>query len=72
MVENAWKVLEQIWLHPKITIKEIAKNIGTSTTTVDKHIAKLKEYRVLERIGGDRGGVWIIPEIENTSGKSYE
>ena len=63
LVENAWKVLEQIWKQPKITINEIASNIETSTTTVDKHIAKLKHINVLERIGGDKGGVWIIPYI---------
>jgi ATP-dependent DNA helicase RecG len=70
LVENAWKVLEQIWIHPKITIKEIAKNIGTSTTTVDKHIAKLKKYKMLERIGSDKGGVWMITELEKITSKS--
>jgi len=71
LVENTWKVLEQIWKQPKITINEIASNIETSTTTVDKHIAKLKHINVLERIGGDKGGVWIIPSIaDKTAGTS--
>ncbi len=68
LVENAWKVLEQIWHNPKITIKEIANTIGTSTTTVDKHISKLKNNNLVERIGGDKVGVWIVPEIKNKSG----
>ncbi len=70
LVENAWKVLEQTWYNPKITINEIASTIGTSTTTVDKHIAKLKNYNLLERIGGDRGGVWMVHEIKQENKKT--
>ncbi len=62
---NAWKVLEQIWIHPSITIIEMSEKIGISTTTVGNNISKLRNNSLLERIGSDKKGIWIIPELEN-------
>jgi len=38
----------------------MAKELGVSTTSIDKNINKLKEWNVLRRIGPDRGGYWQI------------
>jgi len=67
---NAWKVLEQIWIHPKITIIEMSEKIGISTTAVENNISKLRNNNLLERIGSDKTGIWIIPELENRDRKT--
>ncbi|MBS3742637.1 MAG: HTH domain-containing protein [Candidatus Cloacimonetes bacterium] len=41
-----------------ISKKKIAKNIGISTTAIDKNINKLKNFGVVNRVGPARGGYW--------------
>ena len=60
LVESQRKIVELIKANPKISKKEMAKNIGISTTAVDKHIRSLREKGILKRVGGDRSGHWEL------------
>ena len=46
----------------KISIVELSKKIGISTTTVENNIAKLKQKGLTKRIGPAKGGHWKIIE----------
>lgn len=54
------KILHLINNNPKISAKEMAKNIGLSITAVENNIRKLREAKILERIGGRKEGYWKI------------
>lgn len=56
------KILNLISEDMHITKSDMAKHIGTSSTTVDNHIEILKTKKVLERIGGRKTGYWHIIE----------
>ena len=60
LVESQRKIVELIKANPKISKKEMAENIGISTTAVDKHIRSLREKGILKRVGGDRSGHWEL------------
>ncbi|MBL7127537.1 MAG: putative DNA binding domain-containing protein [Ignavibacteria bacterium] len=60
LVENQKKIVWLIYENPKISKSEIHKQIGISTTAIDKNIEKLKNLGILERIGPAKGGSWKI------------
>ena len=60
--KSSEKILRLIKANTQITIKELAQELGLSTRTIEKNIAKLKLEKQLERIGGDKGGHWHIVE----------
>jgi len=53
-------VLELIALYPKITAEEAGKIVGISSRATEKHIKKLKDSGIIERIGGRKEGFWQI------------
>lgn len=58
------KILNLVSEDKYITKSAMAKQIGTSTTTIDNHIETLKEKNVLQRVGGRKTGYWQIIEQE--------
>ena len=46
--------------NPKITIPLMITKSGKSRTTIQKCIKKLKEEKIVKRIGGKKGGYWDI------------
>jgi len=60
LVETQRKILELMSENPAISKRELAADIGISTTAIDKSIAALKTKGLLQRIGPDRGGRWIV------------
>jgi len=60
LVESQKKIVELIISNPEISKKEMAINIGISTTAVDKHIRALRESNIIRRLGGARNGYWAI------------
>jgi ATP-dependent DNA helicase RecG len=59
--ENEKKVIELIRKNPQITIDKLAEKLNISTTAVENNIRKLKQKKVLKRIGY-RGGYWEVME----------
>ncbi len=58
--ENPRKIVELMIKDKTISISEIARFLGISTTAVENNIAKLKEKKLIQRIGPDKGGHWEI------------
>jgi ATP-dependent DNA helicase RecG len=56
-------ILHAINNHPRISKKQLADTLAISTTAIDKHIDRLKDLGILERIGPDRGGRWKINRV---------
>jgi len=54
------KIFKQIQIDNHITFENIAKNLSISRNTVKEYVDKLKNKRVLRRVGGRRGGHWEI------------
>ena len=54
------KLLYLIAENPNITRKELTKILNVPSSTVQYHIEKLKSEHRIERIGGAKGGHWII------------
>ena len=59
-VENWDVLLEFIYRDQYISAATMAEKIGISSRMVQKQLARLKGMRIIERVGADRGGYWII------------
>ena len=59
--ENQNRILENITKNKFVTIPELLRMLGISTTAVENNLAKLK--KILKRIGPDKGGHWEIVDI---------
>jgi len=46
--------------NPSVTASEIAEKIGISKRATEKNLSKLKTAGILDRIGSDKTGQWII------------
>lgn len=54
------KILFLIKENPKITQDIMSKEIGFSRSAISSNIKKMKENKILERVGSDREGYWKI------------
>lgn len=54
------KIIELIENNNKISIDEMAQVCGLTRDGINYHIRKLKEKGLLERIGPDNGGSWVV------------
>ena len=60
--ETTQKILELLKNNPKISRKELCDELKINPSAIQKHIEKLKTAKVIERIGGAKGGEWKIIE----------
>ena len=60
MEKTSEKILRLIEKNNAITILELAKMIGLTTSAIEKQIYKLQNENILERIGSDKSGHWRI------------
>ena len=60
--ETTLKILELIKQNPKISRKELCEELKINPSAVQKHIEKLKETKMIERLGGAKGGEWRVSE----------
>ena len=58
--EMRQRIVDMISENPKISRKEIADQLNINTSAIQKHISKLKQNNVIERVGGSFGGYWKI------------
>ena len=63
--ESSEKIIKIILADKNISAQEIAKQMNLSSRAIEKHIANLKKYGILKRIGPDKGGYW---EVINENG----
>ena len=53
-------ILSLIASDPFVTTTEMSKRLEINRSAISKHIKKLKEDHIIERIGPDKGGKWLI------------
>ncbi len=61
-VKTSVKTLSLMRENPQVTISEIAEVIGKTTRAIEMQIAKLKAEGLVERVGPDKGGHWVVKE----------
>ena len=59
--KSSEKILRYIAKNPKITISELASEIGISERAISKNLDKLRD-KSIRRVGPDKGGHWEIIE----------
>lgn len=55
-------ILQQLKQNPNANYTELAEKTGYSVATIKRHIQGLKKLGLIERIGSDKTGHWIIIE----------
>ncbi len=60
VTETQKKILEILKTNPYITQTELAEIVGISRIHINKNMARLRDMKVIIRIGGDKGGHWEI------------
>ena len=60
LTENRIAILREMHKNRTVTKKELEGTIGLSATAIDNNIDYLKSNGFLERVGGDKGGSWLI------------
>ena len=60
VVERMGILLQQLLRDKDITIVALASLLGASRRTVQEDIAILKNLKVLDRVGPDNGGEWVV------------
>ena len=59
-VKSSVKILTLIIENENITIPEIAETINLTTRAVEKQLSSLQKQGIVERIGPDKGGYWMV------------
>ena len=54
------KIISLISLNPQISYEELASQINVSRSTVMREIKKLRERDLIERVGSDKTGHWVL------------
>ncbi len=62
LTENQRRLLEILKRDPTATMDALAKQVGIARRNVALNLKKLQEARLLERIGADRNGRWVVKE----------
>ena len=63
--ETQRKILELIKLNPSITQKMMMEKINLSRPAITLNLKQLKDKKIIERVGSDRKGNWIIIKNNN-------
>ena len=57
---NHKKILEAIKQNPFVTQEEISSIVGIAKLNINKNMKKLQEQGIIERVGADKNGKWIV------------
>ncbi len=60
--DNRQKIIELMQKNPAISISQLKKEIGISSTAVENNIKYLKDNHFITRIGSTKSGHWVIIE----------
>ncbi|MFZ3114611.1 MAG: Fic family protein [Syntrophales bacterium] len=56
------RIIHMLVQDGRLSIKELAKQIGKSPSAVQRILNKLQATQVIERVGPDKGGHWVVME----------
>ena len=56
------RIVDLLMQDGRLSIKELARQIGKSPSAVQRVLNKLQETQVVERIGPHKGGHWVVKE----------
>ena len=57
---NQKKILEAIKQKPFVTQEELSSIVGIAKLNINKNMKKLQEQGIIERVGADKNGKWIV------------
>ena len=57
------EIIDLIKQNNKITAKQLAARLSVSDRTIERDIEKLKKQGKLKRIGNEKNGHWLVPEL---------
>lgn len=60
LTSNRESIIKEVGSNSQVTIAELAKKIGISTTAIDNNIKFLKEKGYIQRSGSDKKGRWEV------------
>ena len=60
VTERQKQILSLIIKDNKITTSELAAELAVTRMTISREISALKSLKILERVGGDKGGHWKV------------
>ena len=63
--ENRLGIIKMMQANQKISIAELSRLIGISTTAIERNIKYLKEKEIIKRVGGAKGGHWEVIKTQN-------
>lgn len=56
------KIAETIIQNPRVTITQLATNLGMGTTAIENHLKAMREQRCIRHVGPAKGGHWEVLE----------
>ena len=60
VVKSVGKILGLLKEYPDMTRERLAAEVGLSVRGVEKNLAQLKSAGKIRRIGGRKGGRWVV------------
>lgn len=66
LTENQQLILKEIEKNKYVTQSELAQHIGINDKNIRNNIKKLKDLSILQRVGNNRNGYWLIIKTVNT------
>lgn len=54
------KIVSLLESNPNMTATTLSEAIGISIKAIEKHLSNLKKCGVIERVGPDKGGHWVV------------
>jgi ATP-dependent DNA helicase RecG len=58
--ENRLEIIKLMQANQQISIAELSRLIGISTTAIERNIKYLKEKEIIKRVGAAKGGHWDV------------
>jgi hypothetical protein len=62
MSDRQHKILEIIATDKTVSAQQLSELLNTTARTIEREIRKMRDMKIIERMGGDRGGFWKINE----------
>ena len=61
-------LLDILLSNPEINVREIAQKLGMSKSAVSRLMQKLKDKKIIERVGSSQKGYWKVMIGEKANG----